>query len=129
MKRPRLRTKAVGALWRRLGSEQRLAVGGALLLIASTLGPFGWTEAAVVLVALAVLLLVERRARGRRFHLPGGDGGVIAAAGVWCAVLIALRVLERPLGQSLLALACAGSLVATGLRERARRPADDLPED
>ncbi len=104
-----------------------MASGGAGLLILSTLGAFSWVEAAIVLVALAVLGLIERRAAGKRFHLPFGDGTVIAAAGAWCGVLIAIRVLDRPLGQNVLALACAGLLVAAGVRERAKRPPDDLP--
>jgi hypothetical protein len=106
--------------------EQRLACAAAALLIVSTLGPFSWVEAAIVLVALSVLVLVERRAEGKRFHLPFGDGGVLAAAGAWCGVLIALRLFERPLGQNALALACAALLVVAGVRARARRPPDDV---
>ncbi|MBA3306023.1 MAG: hypothetical protein H0U25_08875 [Thermoleophilaceae bacterium] len=120
-------TRRVRSTWRRLGTEQKVASGGAGLLILSTLGAFSWVEAAIVLVALAVLGLIERRAAGKRFHLPFGDGTVIAAAGAWCGVLIAIRVLDRPLGQNVLALACAGLLVAAGVRERAKRPPDDLP--
>ncbi len=115
--------------WRRLSLEQKLACIAAVLLILSTLGRFSWVEAAVVLVAVSVLVLVERRAAGKAFHLPFGDGAVIAAAGTWCAVLILVRVLERPLGQNALALACAGLLVFAGVRSKATRPADDLPEE
>ena len=110
-----------------LGPEQRAATAGALLLILSTLGPYSWLEAATVLLAAGVLLLLKKRADRARFHLPFGDGATIAAAGGWAALLIALRLFDRPLGQGLLALACAGLLVAAGLRERAKRPADDLP--
>ncbi len=116
-------------IWRRLDWEQRAAGAGAVLLIVSTIGPFSFVEAAVVLVAAAVLLLVERRAEEREFHLPFGDGAVTAAAGVWCAVLIAVRLFDRPLGQGLLALACAAILVGAGVRQRATREADDLPTD
>ena len=115
--------------WRRLSGEQKLACAGSLLLMLSTLGPFSWVEAAVVLVALAVLALVESRARGRRFHLPFGDGAVIAAAGVWCGVLVVVRVFERPLGQNALALACAVLLVFAGVHSRTHRPPDDLPTE
>ncbi len=115
-------------IWRRLDWEQRAAGVGAVLLIVSTIGPFSFVEAAVVLVAAAVLLLLERRAEEREFHLPFGDGAVTAAAGVWCAVLIAVRLFDRPLGQGLLALACAAVLVAAGARQRAVRPKDDLPD-
>ncbi len=115
-------------IWRRLDWEQRAAGIGAVLLIVSTIGPFSFVEAAVVLVATAVLLLLERRAEEREFHLPFGDGAVTAAAGAWCAVLIAVRLFDRPLGQGLLALACAAILVGAGVRQRATRPADDLPD-
>jgi hypothetical protein len=127
----RIRGRQTGPrrFWRRLGGEQKLACAGSVLLVLSTLGPFSWVEAAVVLVALSVLGLVERRAEGKAFHLPFGDGVVIAAAGLWCAGLILVRVLERPLGQTALALMCAALLVVAGLRSRATRPADDLPRD
>jgi len=128
-RRPEWPSGRVGLLqiWRRLGPEQRAAGIGAILLIVSTIGPFSFVEAAVVLVAGAVLLLLVRRAEEREFHLPFGDGSVVGVAGVWCALLIAVRVLDRPLGQNLLAIACAAILVAAGVRQRARRPADDLP--
>ena len=122
----RRRLRRLWTTWKRLGVEQRLACAAAVLLIVSTFGPFSWVEAAIVLVALAVLALIERRAQGKHFHLPFGDGGVLTAAGVWCGVLIALRLFERSLGQNALALACAGLLVAAGLRARARRPPDDV---
>jgi hypothetical protein len=109
--------------------EQRVAGVGAALLVVSTFGPFSFVEAAIVLVALAVLLLLKKRADGRRFHLPFGDGAVIMAAGAWSALLIVIRLFDRPLGQNLLALVCATLLVLAGLRMRLRRPADDLPQN
>jgi len=115
--------------WRYLDFEQRVAGVGALLLIVSTFGPFSFVEAAIVLVGLAVLLLLKKRADGRMFHLPFGDGAVIMAAGAWSALLIVIRLLDRPLGQNLLALVCAGILVLAGLRMRLRRPIDDLPQE
>ena len=39
------------------------------------------------------------------------------------------RLFDRPLGQNLLALACAAILFLAGARERAKRPADDLPPE
>ena len=120
---------ALRATWRRWNLEQRAAAVGAVLLALSTLGPFSFVEAAIVLVALAVLLLLKKRADGAAFHLPFGDGTAVAAAGAWSAVLILIRVFDRPLGQALLALACAAILVGAGLRERARRPDDDLPTE
>jgi len=115
--------------WRYLDFEQRVAAVGALLLIVSTFGPFSFVEAAIVLVGLAVLLLLKKRADGRSFHLPFGDGAVIMAAGAWSALLIVIRLFDRPLGQNLLALVCAAILVLAGLRMRLRRPMDDLPQE
>jgi hypothetical protein len=121
------RPASVRRVWRLLGPEQRVAAVGSLLLAISTLGPFSWVEAAQLVVAAGVLVLLAERADRAAFHLPFGDGATIAAAGAWAALLIAVRVPSRSLGQSLLALACAALLVAAGLRERARRPPDDLP--
>jgi hypothetical protein len=115
--------------WRLLGSEQRVAAAGSLLLIVSTFGPFTFVEAAEVLAALGVLMLLKKRAEGSVFHLPFGDGTAIAAAGVWCGVLILVRLFDRSLGQNLLALACAAVVFAAGMRERAKRPMDDLPPE
>src|SRR3954451_17179135 len=115
--------------WRLLGSEQRVAGGGSLLLIVSTFGSFTFVEAAEVLAALGVLLLLKKRADGSVFHLPFGDGTAIAAAAAWCGVLILIRIFDRPPGQSLLALACAALVFGAGMRERAKRPMDDLPPE
>jgi hypothetical protein len=104
-----------------------VAAVGAVLLAVSTFGPFSFVEAAEVLIALGVLALLRARALRKEFHLPLGDGTVIAAAGAWAAVLIVVRLFDRPLGQNLLALVCASILVLAGGRERAKRPADDLP--
>jgi hypothetical protein len=116
-------------LFRLLNFEQRVAAVGALLLAVSTFGPFSLVELAEITIALGVLALLRARALGKRFHLPFGDGTVIAAAGVWAALLIVVRLFDRPLGQNLLALVCAAILVLAGVLERAKRPADDLPED
>jgi hypothetical protein len=115
--------------FRLLNAEQRAAAVGAVLLAVSTFGPFSFVELAEILIALGVLALLRARAEGRRFHLPFGDGTVIAAAGVWAGALIVVRLLDRPLGQNLLALACAAILVLAGARERAKRPPDDLPPE
>jgi hypothetical protein len=115
-------------LFRLLGAEQRAAAVGSVLLAVSTFGPFSFVEVAEILVAGGVLALLRARALGKRFHLPFGDGTVIAAAGIWAAALIVVRLFDRPLGQNLLALACASILILAGARERAKRPADDLPE-
>lgn len=121
---------AAGSLketWRRLNLEQRVATVASLLLIVSTFGPFSFVEAATVLTAAGVLTLLRQRADRRQFHLPFGDGSVILAAGLWSGLLILVRLFDRELGQSVLALACAAILAGAGARERARRPADDLP--
>jgi hypothetical protein len=115
--------------FRLLNAEQRTAAVGAVLLAVSTFGPFSFVEAAEILIALGVLALLRARALGKRFHLPFGDGPVIAGAGAWAAALIVVRLFDRPLGQNLLALACAAILILAGLRERAKRPPDDLPEE
>lgn len=112
--------------WRRLNPEQRVAGIGAVLLIVSTFGPFSFVEAGIVLIGIGVLALLKKRAEGALFHLPFGDGAVIAAAGAWSGVLILVRLFDRALGLNLLALVCAAILVLAGIRERARRPADDV---
>ena len=115
--------------FRLLNLEQKAAAVGAVLLAVSTFGPFSLVEVAEILVAVGVLALLRARALGKRFHLPFGDGTVIAAAGAWAAALIVVRLFDRPLGQNLLALACAAILVLAGARERAKRPPDDLPSE
>jgi hypothetical protein len=112
--------------WRRLNAEQRVAAVGALLLVISTFGPLSFVEGAIVLTALAVLGLLKQRADRRTFHLPFGDGTAILVAALWCGVLIFVRIFDRPLGQSALALLCAAILAGAGLRERSKRPKDDV---
>ncbi len=58
-------------------------------------GAFSFVEAAVLLVAASVLLLLFVRAEGQAFHVPGGDGGVITAAGVWTCALIVWRIFDK----------------------------------
>jgi hypothetical protein len=109
--------------WRVLPSERRLAVFAALGLFASLFLPWyqetviptstsgaktplpsasltGWAavsfvEAAVLLVAVGVVVLLFLRAEGRAFHVPGGDGGVITAAGLWTSALIVWRMFDK----------------------------------
>jgi hypothetical protein len=94
---------------------------------------FSFVEAAVLLVAIGVLVLLFQRAEGRAFHLPGGDGGVIAAAGFWTCVLVIWRIFDKQgssaTGQDVLsygiewgifvALAVAALLAYAGTRIRA----------
>ncbi len=58
-------------------------------------GAFSFVEAAVLLVAAAVLILLFTRAEGQAFHVPGGDGGVITAAGFWTCILIVWRIFDK----------------------------------
>jgi len=114
---------------RLLGLEQRGAALGSLLLILSTFGSFTFVEAGLLLLAAGVLALLLVRAEGMRFHLPFGDGTVIAGAGVWAGALILAGLLDRSVGQNVFATAGAALLFLSGARERAKRPPDDIPED
>ncbi|MDQ6820639.1 MAG: hypothetical protein M3076_09950 [Actinomycetota bacterium] len=58
-------------------------------------GAFSFVEAAVLLVAGGVVTLLYKRAQGRAFHLPGGDGAVITAAGAWTSLLIVWRIFDK----------------------------------
>jgi hypothetical protein len=152
--------RRVARAWRALGPEQRVAAIAALALFATMLLPwyqlqrvvkgdiethdvsafsvFSFVEAAVLLVVVGVLLLLFQRAEGRGFHLPGGDGTVIFAAGVWTAFLLFFRVIDRPPGGGypvgiawgfFVAFIAAGFLAYAGARLRAaHRPEPPLPE-
>lgn len=108
--------------WSVLDSEQRLAATAALALIAtmflpwysktdtvivgnsvkatqtslSGIGAMSFVEAAVLLVAIAVLALLFARGEGRDFHMPGSDGAVVVLAGGWAALLVFFRMLDKP---------------------------------
>jgi hypothetical protein len=152
--------------WNALDRDRRLAAVAAVLLFATMLLPwyqqnavvsaaksqplvsrnlnafavFSFVEAAVLLVALAVLALLYARAEGRDFQLPGGDGAVIFAAGTWTALLLILRLFDKPgiahngvaanVGVQwgiFFALGAAGLLTYAGSRMRAaRRPGPPL---
>ena len=114
-----------GGAWRRLTPEQRLAAITALLLLASMLLPwyqetgnaivdgrlapiedsknafqvYSFVEAAIFLVAAGILVLMFARGERRAFHLPGGDGTVVLAAGLWVMFLIFYRQLDKPDGR------------------------------
>jgi hypothetical protein len=126
--------------------ETVIASGGSALRSASASltgwGAFSFVEAAVLLVAAGVLLLLFIRAEGGVFHLPGGDGGVITAAGLWVCVLILWRMFDKE-GTSVhgqytttsgiewgifVALGVAGLLAYAGTRIRiAHQPEPPLP--
>ena len=93
---------------------------------------FSFVEAAVLLVALAVIYLLFARGERRSFQLPGGDGTVVFAAGIWVALLLILRLFDKPgitthgiaanVGIQwgiFFALAAAGLLAVAGSRMRA----------
>jgi hypothetical protein len=105
----------------------------------SAFGVFSFVEAAVLLVAFAVLYLVWARSRRRAFHLPGGDGFAISLAGGWAVVLLVWRLFDKPEADGgaatvgiqwgiFGALLAAGALVAAGARVRAaHRPEPPNP--
>jgi hypothetical protein len=108
--------------WGVLGSERRLAAVAAIAMFLTMFLPwysktntfvvngqtrpgevsltafqaFSWVEAAVLLIAAGVLYLLFVRAEGRPFHLPGGDGTIILAAGAWSGILVFYRLLDKP---------------------------------
>jgi hypothetical protein len=112
-----------------LNLEQRGAAAGALLLILSAFGSFSFIEAGLVLLGAGVLALLMARAEGMRFHLPFGDGSVIAGAGIWAGALIVAGLIDRGVSQNVFATAGAVLLFLSGTREKAKRPDDDVPED
>jgi hypothetical protein len=97
---------------------------------------FSFVEAAVLLVAAAVLALLIARSEQREFHLPGSDGAIVMIAGAWTALLLILRLFDKPGISShgvaanvgiqwgiFFALAAAGALIYAGSRMRAaQRP-------
>jgi hypothetical protein len=102
----------------------------------SAFGAFSFVEAAVLLVAAAVLFLVWARSQRKGFHLPGGDGAAITLAGGWTALLVIWRLFDTPGSNPsaglqwgiFVALLAAGALAATGLRVRAaHRPEPPNP--
>jgi hypothetical protein len=121
------------------GSANKLAQQSATL---TGWGAFSFVEAAVLVVAFGVLTLLFQRAEGHAFHVPGGDGGVIAAAGLWTCVLVIWRIFDKQgttnhgqLATSsgiewgiFIALAVAGFMAWTGFRIRAaHEPEPPLP--
>lgn len=109
---------------RSLGREQRLVAIAAAVLLGSMLLPwysrsvdavvggklvatsssklaitvFSFVEAAIFLVAAGVLALMLARGDRRAFHLPGGDGLIVAVGGAWATFLIFFRFVDKPGG-------------------------------
>jgi hypothetical protein len=57
---------------------------------------FSLVPTVVLLVSIGVLVLLYERGNGRRFRLPGGDGGAILAVGCITFVLIVIGMFDRP---------------------------------
>jgi hypothetical protein len=115
----------LGAIWRNLTADQKLAAIAAIALLVSMLLPwyqetgfvsvrgkvqplddsknafqvYSFVEAAIFVVSAGVLALLFARGRRRAFHLPGGDGAVIMGAGLWVMFLIFYRQLDKPDGR------------------------------
>lgn len=113
--------------------EKSVVVPGSRSFATDTISAFGavsFVEAAIFLVSSGVLALLLARADQRPFHLPGGDGTVIFAAGIWATLLIFYRVFDRPdiSGEGgtvgiqwgfFVAFVAAGALAVAGQRIRA----------
>jgi hypothetical protein len=145
-------------IWDELEPEQRLTGAAAIALFVSMFLPwyqqnavvsarglhplvsqdlnawavFSFVEAAVLLVAVAVLSLLIARGRRRDFHLPGSDGAIVMLAGLWIAALLVWRLFDKPGigGRGIaanvgiqwgifFALGAAAAMVYTGSRMRA----------
>ena len=154
MDRARAVALRLGRSWAGMSAEHRLAAAAAAGLLATLFLPwyeksifvekagrfvpdkltgFGSADfvmASVVLVGVAVLALAFFRGERRAFHLPGGDGTVVAVAGGWAALLIFYRVLDHPSVQGrgatigiawgvFVAFLAAAALLVAGLRIRA----------
>ncbi len=101
---------------------------------------FSFVEAAVLLVAVALIYMLFARAEGREFNLPGGDGTIVFAAGVWTCLLLVFRLFDKP-GISthgiagnvgvqwgiFFALAAGGLIAYCGSRMRAGRTGAHMP--
>ena len=122
--------------------EKNVVIAGSQSFVSDSISAFGavsFVEAAIFLVAAGVMVLLLARADQRAFHLPGGDGTVIFAAGLWASALIFYRVFDRPdvSGEGgtvgiqwgfFVAFVAAGALAFAGQRIRvAGRPEPRLP--
>lgn len=152
--RPAAMTRIARA-WDALSRDQRLATVAALALLLAMFLPwyqqnavdssglvsrnlnafavFSFAEAVILLTALAVLAVLFARAEQRALPvpLPGTDGALVMAAGIWSSLLIILQLFDKP-GVStngvanvgvqwgiFLALGAAGALAYAGSRMRA----------
>lgn len=146
-------------LWRDLrglGGNERIAVIGCAVMVGSLflpwyqspvsndlvftgIGAFGWAEAALVLLALAITFLALECGGGYIPPRPLREWALFVTAGCWAALLVLYRMVDRPkftLGGHdqpydlhyaiFVALGGAALIVVAGLRmrprERAKRP-------
>jgi hypothetical protein len=141
---------------RGLGGNERIAVIGAAVMVGSLalpwyqspisndlvltgVGAFGWSEAALVLIATATVFLALEGGGGYVPPRPLREWGLFVAAGAWAAMIVLYRIADRPrftlAGHDepynlhyaiFVALAGAVLIVVAGLRmrprERAKRP-------
>jgi hypothetical protein len=138
---------------RGLGQNERIAVIGAAVMVASLalpwyqspisndlvltgIGAFGWAEAALVLIAAATTFLALQGGGGYVPPRPLREWGLFVAAGSWAAVIVLYRMIDRPdftlAGHDepydlhyaiFVALAGAVLIVIAGLRMRPRERA------
>jgi hypothetical protein len=104
-------------------------------------GAFSWVEAAVLLVAAAVIYLLHARSQRRAFHLPGGDGWAVTIAGGWTLFMLIFRLFSRPGVEQgsvgvqwglFVTMVVAGALAAAGQamrREHKPEPPNPAAED
>jgi hypothetical protein len=138
------------ATLRSLDPEQRLAAMSAAVLGGSLFLPWwrdpflgvsyvgvrrlSFIEIALMLIALGVLVLLYRRAEGRKFHLPLSDGTLLAASGAWAGFMVVFRMIDGPTRTvrgvtrdydlrwgALVALGACVALTLAGVRERRSR--------
>ncbi|MBM3666622.1 MAG: hypothetical protein FJW90_03925 [Actinobacteria bacterium] len=151
------------AAWRDLrglrGDERLVVVGVGLIaaslllpwygvpvagdLVQTGLGVFGWAQGALLLMAGAALFLALKIGGGYAPPRPLREWALLLGAGLWCAAIVAYRMIDRPeLDFELVArvsrdyslrhgifVALAGSLLIAfaGLRARAHGTGTDRP--
>jgi hypothetical protein len=108
-RRPRPLSEIIASL----GVHERTAAAGALVVAGSLLLPwygvpfggglaktgisaFGFVEAALLFTVGATLWLILERGRGRELPLPLHEGTLMIVAGVWAALLVLYRMMDRP---------------------------------
>jgi hypothetical protein len=98
--------------FRRLDPDERLAAIGALVVLGSLLlpwyglpigdvvktgvGSFGWIQLALMITIGGALVLLYECSHGRVLPAPLDEGALLAACGVWAAVLVAFRMFDKP---------------------------------